>query len=178
MMMSAVFAADSTVSAPHVRDEVVVPEAYASLTHHDRLISRGSSLIHHVRHVPGGQELALLNIHGAAHGTGALDKIRLPAQEGGGLEHVHHTGDLFHRRIFVHVRKHWQIKGFFDVLKHLQPGLEARPTVARMGRSIRLIEARFVDEWNAQALREGLKGPGGLLRQGLAFNHAGPRNQE
>ena len=55
---------------------------------------------------------------------------------------------------------------------------EFLPVLRELGDVCVVKEPREVDSLYAQALREGLKGPGGLLRQGLAFNHTGARNQE
>ena len=137
----------------HIGNQVVVAEAHASLANHNGLVPRGPRLIHHVRHVPRRQELALFDIHGPPHGTGTLDEVGLAAKKGGGLEDVDNAGNLFHGRIFVNVRQHGNGEGLLNVLKHLKPGLQPRTAIAGMGGTVRLIKARFIDKRDAQAFR-------------------------
>src|SRR5690606_20147244 len=90
----------------HVADQVVVAEARAALAGHDLLVAGGLRLVGDVLHLPRRQELALLDVARAAGAGHLLDEVGLPAQEGRRLQHVHHRGDLVHRRVLVHVGKH------------------------------------------------------------------------
>ena len=77
----------------HVGDQRVVAEAGAALADQDLARRRAArALGHHVGHVPGRQELALLDVdRPAGRGRGG-QKVGLPAQEGRDLEHVDRLG--------------------------------------------------------------------------------------
>ena len=55
---------------------------------------RRARLVDHVLHVPGRQELALLDVHRLAAGGDGVDEIGLAAQERRGLQHVDHGRDF------------------------------------------------------------------------------------
>src|SRR5271157_5275770 len=71
-----------------VDDEVVVAEARAALGEEDALVAGGADLFDRVRHVPGRDELAFLDVDGAAGAAGGDEQVSLAAEEGRDLQDV------------------------------------------------------------------------------------------
>ena len=86
----------------HVVDERIVAEGYAALGHQHVAIAHTGDFVDDVGHVPGRQELALLDIDHPA-GRRRRIKVGLSAQEGRNLQHVDHLRDAGALRDFVHV---------------------------------------------------------------------------
>ena len=66
----------------------------ARAARYDLLIAHGAGLIDHVCHIPRSQKLAFFNVYRLIHGGDALNKIGLPAQKSGRLQHVYYAGDF------------------------------------------------------------------------------------
>ena len=123
--------------AAHVGDQRVVAEADAALADQDVAVAGACDLGHHVLHVPGGEELALLDVDRPAGLAGRQQQIGLAAQEGGDLQHVHRLG---HGRALlgrVHVGQHRQA----EASRAARPG-SAGPSPCRC-RARRRREVRF-----------------------------------
>ena len=71
-----------------IDDQVVVAEAGAALGEEDALVAGGADFLDGVIHVPGGDELAFLDVDGAAGFAGGDEQVGLAAEEGGDLEDV------------------------------------------------------------------------------------------
>ena len=78
-----------------IDDQIVVAEAGAALGEEDALVAGGADLFDGVAHVPGGDELAFLDVDGAAGFAGGDEQIGLAAEEGGNLEDVDGFGGDF-----------------------------------------------------------------------------------
>ena len=78
---------------PHVVDQRVVAEADAALAQQDVVVAGAGDLRRHVLHVPGRQELALLDVDRAAGRGRGEQQIGLAAEKGGDLQHVDRFGD-------------------------------------------------------------------------------------
>ena len=63
--------------AAHIRDQGVVAEADAPLADQDLAVARRLDLLDDLLHVPGRQELALLDVHGPPGFGGGHEKIGL-----------------------------------------------------------------------------------------------------
>jgi hypothetical protein len=115
-----------TASSAHVGHQGVVAEGHAALAYHDVVVTGLARLIHHVLHVPGRKELALLDVDRPALAGDVLDEIGLAAQKGRRLQHVDHRRDFRQRGILVHVGQHRHADAvlhlFQDVQALLQPG--------------------------------------------------------
>src|ERR1039458_3851943 len=66
----------------------VVAEAGAALGKKDALIARGADLLDWVRHIPRGDELALLDIHSPACPSSGYQQVGLAAEESGNLQDI------------------------------------------------------------------------------------------
>jgi hypothetical protein len=81
----------------HVRHEVVVAERNAALAGEEailrkpRLACRVTRLVDDVFHVVRREKLAFFDIDRLARAGAGMDKIGLPTQERGRLQHVHHV---------------------------------------------------------------------------------------
>src|SRR5207237_179485 len=76
--------------AAHVVDELAVTEGAAALGEDQVRVAPLGHLRDDVFHVPGGHELALLDVHGPTGLGGGEEQVRLAGQEGGNLEQVDH----------------------------------------------------------------------------------------
>ena len=77
----------------HIDDQVVVAETRSALGDEHSLVARGVALFDGVLHVPGRDELALLDVdHALAQGRGD-DQVGLAAEESGDLQDVGDFGD-------------------------------------------------------------------------------------
>ena len=114
----------------HVGDQRVVAERRAALRQQDLIIAGVGDLRDHVRHVPGREELALLDVDRLAGPGGGHQQVRLAAEEGRDLQHV---ADLGHRGALVgqvDVGQHRAAGGLFHRLQRRKPVLQAQAPFA------------------------------------------------
>src|SRR5579862_43581 len=164
--------------AAHVHDEVVVAEAEAALANHDLLVARALRLLDHVAHLPGRQELALLDIQRLALLRGIADEIRLPAEEGRGLDDIHDRGDLRQRRVLVNVGEDRHSDFLFYFRKHFQAFCHAGPPVALARGAVRLVERALEDIGHAELAGVLLQLPRDIQAELLALQRVRARNKE
>ena len=138
----------------HVGHQVVVAERGAALAHHDVVGCRSPALrlVHHVLHVPGREELALLDVHrlaGCGHG---MDEIGLAAQERRRLQYVDHRGDLRRSRSASCTSVS---TGTLHLLRTSRENLEAlvhaQPAERLARAAVGLVVRRLVDERDAES---------------------------
>ena len=91
------------LEAAEIDHEVLVSEAGAALGEQDFLIAGGGDLLGCVLDVPGGQELALLDVDDAAGAAGFDEDVGLAGEEGGDLEDVADFGGGADVRGFMNV---------------------------------------------------------------------------
>ena len=65
----------------HVVHQRVVAEADAALRHQHIRVARIDDLVHDILHVPGREELTLLDVHDPAGPRRSLKKVGLTAEE-------------------------------------------------------------------------------------------------
>src|SRR6218665_365310 len=122
--------------AAHVADQVVVAKAGAALAGHEAVFGQaglpggGTGFVDDVVHLMGREELAFFDVHRlAAAGCGA-DEVRLAAQEGRGLQHIHHLRGGGAVVLGVHVGQHRQGQFAPHPGQDFQALVAARATVA------------------------------------------------
>ena len=146
--------------APEIADQRVVAEGRAPVAEQDALVAGAGDLGGHVRHVPGCEELALLDVDGPARAPGGQQKVGLPRQEGGDLEHV---ADLARRRAMpglVHVGQDGAAEFGADQVKNAKPLVHAETPRGPERGAVGLVIARLEDEPRA-GRRTGLRDAGG-----------------
>ena len=99
----------------HVGDERVVAKRCAALGEEHIRIAGARDLGDDVLHVPGRQELPLLDVHDAACLGGGDEQISLAAEKGRDLQHVDSLGGARTLRHLVHVSEDRQLQGFADL---------------------------------------------------------------
>ncbi len=124
----------------HVRHEGVVAERRAALGHQHVGIAAAGDLGHHVRHVPRGQELALLDVHHPAGRRRGQQQIGLPAQEGRDLQHVDGLGHRCALLRLVHVGQDRQAEAVADLGEDRQRLRQPDATAALGAGPVRLVE--------------------------------------
>src|SRR5271165_164990 len=124
----------------HVDDEVLVAEGRAALRLPYLRRPAPLQLCGHVRHLPGGEELALLHVDRATRRRRRQQEVRLPAQESGDLEDVAHLGDGTDLRDLVDIREHREPVLLADEREQRQALPQAGPPRAGDRRPVRLVE--------------------------------------
>ena len=162
----------------HVRHEVVVAERGPAFAEHDVGVPGRPRLVRHVGHVPGREELALLDVHGLAATRDGLDEVGLAAQERRSLEHVDHRRDFVERRVLVHVGDDRNARLVAHAFEYSQPGFHSRPPKALVRGPVRLVEGRLVDEPDPASLGNPRERVRRLHRQRLGFDDAGAGNEK
>ncbi len=76
------------VKRAHVGDEVVIAEGGAALGDQEAIATEGAHFVPDVDGVPGGEELAFFDVHGAAGFSGGFEQVGLAAEEGRDLEEI------------------------------------------------------------------------------------------
>ena len=137
----------------HVRHQVVVAEREAALAHQDLAVAGGARLVDDVLHLPGTQELALLDVDGLALRAGRDDEVRLSAQKRRRLQHVDHLRHLRERRVLVNVGQHGNADLLAHLRKRLQALLEPGSAKALARGAIGLVEGGLENERNAERRR-------------------------
>ena len=102
-------------------------------------------------HVPGGEELAFLDVDGAAGSGGGDDQVCLAAEKGGDLQYVGHFGDRGAVFALVHVGEDGETEGAAYVSEDLQGGLHADAAGACGRGAVGFVVAAFEDQADAEA---------------------------
>ena len=142
----------------HVGDEVVVAKAHAAFTQHDAVIAGAFRFVGDVAHVPRCEELAFFDVDRQALGADVVDEVGLAAEEGRGLQYVHHGGDFIQRGVFVHVGKNGDADLGFDFGEDAQTFGDTGTTIAGAGRAVGFVEGGFVDEGDAEIVSDFFQG--------------------
>ena len=78
--------------APHIHDQISVPERRAPFRHSEILAPTLPHFLHCARHLLRSHPLALLHIDGKSGCPGGEEQVGLTAEERGNLQGVHHVG--------------------------------------------------------------------------------------
>ncbi len=162
----------------HVDDEVVVAEAGAALGEGDAGVAGVADLLDGVAHVEGGDELALLDVDGAAGFGGGDEEVGLAAEEGGDLEDVDGFGDGGAVRRGVDVGEDGEAGGFGDGAEDAAAFGEAGAAEALDGGAVGLVVAGFEDVGDAEVGGDALDGVGHGAGVGLGLDDAGAGDEE
>ena len=161
----------------HVGDQRVVAERGAALGHQHVAVAGAGDFRDHVLHVPGRQELALLDVDGLAGFRRGDQQVGLPAQERRDLQHVDGLRDAGALLDLVHVGEHRDAERVADVGKNRQRLVEAHAARALRAGAVGLVERGLVDEADLQPRRDLLERRRHFQRMRAALQRAGPRDQ-
>ena len=161
----------------HVGDERVVAEGDATLRHQHIAVASARHFGDDVGHIPGRQELALLDVDHAAGCGGGGEEIGLPAEEGRDLKHVYDFGDARALLGFVHVRQNRHGERLAQFGKNRQGGVEADATIAPGTGTIGLVERCLVDKTDPQPAGDLLERGRHFERVVAAFERTRPCDQ-
>ena len=131
-----------------VDDQVVIAERGTALGEEDALIARGADFLEAVAHVPGGDELAFLDVDRAPGFAGCDEEIGLAAEERGNLENVGGFCDGFAVGRLVDVGEDGKAGIFGDFAEDARALFEAGAAEAFDTGAIGLVVAGFEDEGN------------------------------
>ena len=132
----------------------------------------------HGAHVPGGHELALLDVDDLPGGRGRDHEVGLAAQERRDLQHVGDRGRRVDLRHLVDVGEDRDAVALAHRGEDLEALLHARAPVGAEARAVGLVVARLEDEGDAELGRDRLDPRRHLVGVGGALDHAGAGDQE
>jgi len=161
-----------------IDDKVVVAEARAALGKEDPLVSGGTDFLDAVAHIPGGNELALLDVDGAAGAAGSDQQVSLAAEESRDLENVGgFSGDLAVGRL-VNVGEDGQAAIFGDSGEDPRAFDETGAAKALDAGAVGLVVTGFEDEGDVKIGRDALKSFGHGAHMGLRLDDARAGNKK
>lgn len=158
----------------HVRNQVLVAKAGPAFGDQHLGASHRARLFHHVLHLPGREELALLEVRGLAGCRDGDDEVGLAAEKSRGLQDIDHLGarrDIFDA---VNIRKEGQARLGANVLENAQALVASGPTERAHRGAIRLVERGLENEAQAQPFREFPQGTRMAQGRVPALDHARP----
>ena len=116
----------------HVHHQIVVAERGAALGEKDALAAGLADFLDRMTHVPRRDELAFLDVHGAAALARRDQQIGLAAEEGGNLQHIDGFGDARHVGGFVHVGQHGNFHRLATLRRMRRPSSSPGPRKLRI----------------------------------------------
>jgi len=166
----------------HVDDEVVVAEAGSALGEGDTLVAALANLLDGVPHVPGGDELALLDVDGASGLGGGDQQVGLATEEGGDLEDGFDVAEgfagLFAVLGGVDVGEHGQAGALGDGAQDAAAFGEAGTAKAPERGAVGLVVAGLEDVGDTEIGGDARDGVGQRAGVGLGLDDAGAGDKE
>src|SRR5258708_21049957 len=162
----------------HVHHQIVVAETRSTLGHKHLTIPGIAALVDGVLHVPGRNELSLLDVHRTPGERRRHDQVGLAAEEGRNLQHVHHLGDGSHVGHLMNIGEHRDVYFVFHLLQNAQAFLHPLPAIAPDRGSVRLVIRRFENEREIKRTHHALDDLRHAQDVLFTFNHTGPGNEE
>ena len=162
---------------PHIGHQGVVAETGTPLAQHNVLIAGAFHLGGDVGHVPGGQELAFLDVDGPAGFPGSNQQVRLAAEEGRNLQDI---DDLFEGGALggvVDVGQHRNAQAVPDLGEHRPGALQAEAAGAVDAGPVGLVERGLEDQPDIEALGQFFEFLGRVQGMVAAFHDARTGNQ-
>ena len=161
----------------HVGDQRVVAERHAALGDEHVRIAGAEQLGHHVLHVPGREELALLDVDRLAGARRGHQQIGLAAEEGRDLQEVDRFGDRSAMLGLMHVGGDRKAGALFDLGEDGERLGESEPAGACRAGAVRLVERALIDEADLEPGGDFLQRLRHFQRMGPALQHARPGDQ-
>ncbi len=137
-----------------------------------------AGLVDHILHVARRQELALLDVDGLATDRAGANEIGLPAQEGGGLQNIHHASRRRDLILIVHVGQHRHSELLLHRGQDAQPLSMPRPRKHLPELRFALSKLGFINERNAKRASDFFQAAGGIDGHLLGFDHTWAGNQK
>ena len=128
-------------------------------------------------HVPGREELPLLDVDRLAGRGRGEQKVGLAAEKGRDLQNVHGLGDRGTLLFLVHVGDHRQADPVSDLGEDGKGLVKPNASCAGGAGAVRLVEGGFVNEPDPQPARDLLQRLRRFERMGAALEHARPGDQ-
>ncbi len=158
--------------AAHVHYQVVIAERRPALGEQDIVVPGGRHFVRGVADIVGRNELALLDVHGAAGATRGDEQIGLAAEKSGDLEDVHGFGGGFGLRRLVDVGED-SIAIALEIGEDAKAFCRPRPAIGFDAAAVGFVERGFEDERAGDLANFGGEKTDVLL----AFDHAGTGDQ-
>ena len=164
--------------AAEVGDEGVVAEACAAFGEEDAFVAGFGDFCGDVLHVPGGEELAFLDVDGAAGFAGGDEEVGLAAEEGGDLEDVDGFGGRVALGGVVDVGEDGDAEAFADGGEDGEALMQADASGGLGAGAVGFVEAGFVDEGDVGEAADLGEGVGHFEGVGFGFDLAGAGDED
>jgi len=161
-----------------INDEVVVAERRAALREEDALVACGADLFDAMMHVPRGNELAFLDVDGAAGAACGDEQVGLAAEEGGNLQDIDCFGGDFAVARLMNVRENRQAGIFGNAGEDARAFNQARAAKALDAGAVGLVVAGFEDEGDMEIGGNALNGVSHGAGMRLGLDDTGARNEK
>ncbi|ENN87028.1 hypothetical protein RHSP_12871 [Rhizobium freirei PRF 81] len=138
----------------HVGDERVIAERGAALAQKNVRIAAVVQLGKHILHVPGCQELPLLDVDDTAGLGGSDQKIGLAREKGRNLQDIDCLGDDGALFFCMNVGQNRKAVLFFQIGEDFHGFFETDATLAGERRAVRLVIGRLIDEADTKLVAE------------------------
>ena len=138
----------------HVGDQSVVAEGDATLGDQHIAVARAGELSDDILHVPGRQELTLLDVDDLAGFGGGNQQIGLAAEECRNLQDVDDLRGAHALLDVVHVGQHRQLQALLDLGKDRQRRLQADAARGVRRGAVGLVEGGFKNQADAGFCRD------------------------
>ena len=162
----------------HVDHQIVVAEAAAALGQEDTLAARIANLLDRMTHVPGRNELSLLDVDCAAALPRGDQQVSLAAEKCGNLQHIDGLGYSRHVSGFVYVSQHGDVRRLSDPAQNAQTFVQPRPAKAANRSAIGLVVRSFEDVRQFFVASDGSNGVSHLERVSFALDDARSGDEE
>ena len=141
-------------------------------------VRTAANLLNRAAHSFRLEPLTFFYVHRLAGSTGGLEEIRLPAEERGDLQDVHHLCGRRALGRLVDVGEHGQADLRLDPGEDAQAFLQPRAAERLHAGPIRLVEAALEDDRNPVLLRHLRHLARVPERELLPLDHAGPGDRD
>jgi hypothetical protein len=152
------------MQGPHVDDQIVVPQT--------------PYLGHRMGHVPGGDELPLLEVDGPAAAGRCSQEVRLPAEEGWDLQHIEDFGRRLNLACLVDIGENRYAIVAADAGKDGKALLQPRPPEGIQGGAVGLVKGGLENKGDGEPFADLLQGGGDLPGQRCRLENTGTGDEK
>jgi hypothetical protein len=150
----------------------------AALGDEEIFATEGPHLVGDVDGIERGEELAFLDVDGAAGLGGGFEEIGLAAEEGGDLQEIDVLGGELGLGFVVDVGGDGDAEFFGNFTEDAAAFGRAGAAEGAERRAVGLVETRFENERNAGAIGDFLERGGHFPSEGFAFEGAGAEDEK
>ena len=161
----------------HIRHQRVVAKADTAFRQKDAAVAGRGDLFGDIRHIPGGKELPLLDVHHRPGFASGQQQVGLTTKKGRDLDDVHHLCCKARLTGIMHICQHRHARRA-DRFQNLQPGVDPQAPAALQRGAVGLVIAGLEHELRACGRTGLVQCSGDHLGVVQAFQLARPGNHQ